>query len=35
VWGVRVHNVAATRVAIDTVSAWQNGADLREQGAEQ
>jgi dihydropteroate synthase len=29
VWGVRVHNVAATKVAIDTVAAWQNGADLR------
>lgn len=35
VWGVRVHNVAATRVAIDTVAAWQNGADLRKQGGEQ
>ncbi|WP_225735934.1 dihydropteroate synthase [Gulosibacter chungangensis] len=25
VWGVRVHNVEATKVALDVVSAWQQG----------
>jgi len=26
-WGVRVHDVAATRLALDTLEAWQGGAD--------
>jgi dihydropteroate synthase len=26
-WGVRVHDVAATRLALDTLDAWQGGAD--------
>lgn len=26
VWGVRVHNAAATRVALDAVVAWQQGS---------
>ena len=26
VWGVRVHDVAATRVALDVATAWQSGA---------
>lgn len=26
VWGLRVHNVEATRVALDVVDAWTNGA---------
>ncbi|MDJ1370973.1 dihydropteroate synthase [Gulosibacter molinativorax] len=29
VWGVRVHNVAATRIALDVVNAWRQGADTR------
>ncbi|GAA3600244.1 dihydropteroate synthase [Klugiella xanthotipulae] len=28
-WAVRVHNVSATRVALDTLRAWQEGADGR------
>ncbi len=27
VWGVRVHDVAATRLALDVVEAWQAGRD--------
>ena len=26
-WGVRVHDVAATRLALDPLDAWQGGAD--------
>lgn len=26
-WGVRVHDVAATKLALDTLDAWQGGAD--------
>lgn len=26
-WGVRVHDVAATRLALDTLAAWQGGDD--------
>lgn len=26
VWGVRVHNVEATKIAMDVVAAWQRGA---------
>ena len=28
VWGVRAHNVAATRTAFDVVDAWRHGAQL-------
>jgi dihydropteroate synthase len=27
VWAVRVHNVRATRIALDVVRAWQAGSD--------
>jgi dihydropteroate synthase len=27
VWGVRVHDVPSTRVALDVVAAWRNGAE--------
>lgn len=27
-WGVRVHDVASTRLALDTLSAWQAGNDV-------
>lgn len=26
-WGVRVHDVASTRLALDTLAAWQGGSD--------